>query len=398
MPRQEAPCDLAGREAGGRQARPPLRARESYPAVFMRGGTSRALFFHRRDLPEGCPRRDTAEWDRIFCAALGTPDPNGRQLDGMGGGISSLSKVAVISPPSRADADVDYTFAQVAIGERVVGYRGNCGNISSAVGPFAVEEGLVAAPAEGEAVVRIHNTNTGKIIESRFAMQDGLPAEAGGMDFQGVGAGAPIRLAFRDPGGAATGRLLPTGRVADRLAIEGIGGVEVSLVDAANPVVFLLATAVGLRGDETPGELDAWSGRPLFEEIRVKAAAAMGLATEEEARRTLKNLPLVSFVSPLRQAGAAVATRMISAGQPHKATPLTGAMCLAIAARLPGSVVQRALRPGTPPGGDLTIEHASGLLSVAAVVEEAENGPVAREAVVYRTARRLMEGRVYLRP
>ncbi|MBP0495894.1 2-methylaconitate cis-trans isomerase PrpF family protein [Pararoseomonas indoligenes] len=397
MPRQDAHRDLAGRESGGVSA---VRAprRESYPAVFMRGGTSRALFFHRRDLPTGSPGDDTADWDRIFCAALGTPDPNGRQLDGMGGGISSLSKVAVIGPPSRADADVDYTFAQVAIGERVVGYRGNCGNISSAVGPFAVEEGLIPAPADGEAVVRIHNTNTGKIIESRFAVRDGLPVEAGGMELQGVGAGAPIRLTFRDPGGAATGRLLPTGRVVDQLEVEGLGRVEASLVDAANPVVFVGAASIGLRGDETPGELDAWSGRPLFEAIRVRAAVAMGLASEEEARRSLKNLPLVSLVAAPRGSVAAVATRMISSGQPHKATPLTGAMCLAIAARLPGSVVQRALRPGAAEEGDFVLEHASGTLAVAAVVERGAAGPVAREAVVYRTARRLMEGRVYLRP
>ncbi|HYZ31897.1 MAG TPA: PrpF domain-containing protein [Crenalkalicoccus sp.] len=397
MPRLDAPHGLAERDAGGPVGAHPAR-RDSYPAVFMRGGTSRALFFHRRDLPAGHPPGDTAEWDRIFCAALGTPDLNGRQLDGMGGGISSLSKIAVIGPASRVGADVDYTFAQVAIAEPVVGYRGNCGNISAAVGPFAVEEGLVSAPADGEAVVRIHNTNTGKIIESRFAMRGGLPVEAGEMELPGVGRGAPIRLAFRDPGGAATGRLLPTGRTLDRLAIEELGEIEVSLVDAANPVVFVAAEAVGLRGDETPGMLETWSGRPLFEAIRVKAAIAMGLATEEEARRRMKNLPLVAFVAAPRQAEAAVATRMISSGQPHKATPLTGAMCLAIAARLPASVVQRVLRPGTPPEGDLTIEHASGLLTVAALVEGTAGGPVAREAVVYRTARRLMEGRVHLRP
>jgi len=382
----------AAREAEGHGGR--AGAREGYPAIFMRGGTSRALFFHRRDLPEGRPGEDTAAWDRIFCAALGTPDPNGRQLDGMGGGISSLSKIAVIGPPSRGDADVDYTFAQVAIGERVVGYRANCGNISSAVGPFAVEEGIVAAPPDGEATVRIHNTNTGKIIESRFAVRGGLPVEGGEMELKGVGPGAPIRLAFRDPGGAATGRLLPTGRAADRLAVDGLGPVEVSLVDAANPAVFLPAAALGLRGDETPAELDAWAGRPLFEAIRVAAAAAMGLATEEEARTRLRNLPMVALVSAPPE-GADVAVRMISSGQPHRATPLTGAMCLAIAARLPGSTVHAALRPGTPAEGDLTIAHASGTLTVAATVEE---GPVAREAVVYRTARRLMEGRVYLRP
>ena len=146
---------------------------DSYPAVFMRGGTSKALFFHLRDLPAA-----RADWDAIFLAAIGAPDPNGRQLNGMGGGVSSLSKIAVIGPPSRADADVDYTFAQVGITDAVVGYRANCGNISSAVGPFAVDEGLVAA-RDGMVEVRIHNTNTGKIILARFAVEGGRAKVSG---------------------------------------------------------------------------------------------------------------------------------------------------------------------------------------------------------------------------
>src|SRR6201996_302330 len=181
------------------------------PAVFMRGGTSRAVMFHQRDLPE------REAWDPIFLAAMGSPDPNGRQLNGMGGGISSLSKICILAPSDRPDADIDYTFAQVQIKEAAIGYRGNCGNMSSAVGPFAVDEGIVR-PNGDTAVVRIFNTNTGKIIRSTFGIDDGRAAVDGSLTIPGVaGSGAPIRLDFLSPGGAVTGKLLPTGNAVDRL-------------------------------------------------------------------------------------------------------------------------------------------------------------------------------------
>src|ERR1700752_4668072 len=202
------------------------------PAVFMRGGTSRAIMFHSRDLP------DRTEWDPIFLAAMGSPDPNGRQLNGMGGGISSLSKVCVLAPSDRADADVDYTFAQVQIREASVDYRSNCGNMSSAVGPFAVDEGIVR-PNGDTGVVRIFNTNTRKIIRSTFPLEDGRAATDGELAIPGVaGTGAPVRLAFLAARGARTGRLLPTGHVTDRLELGGGETIEVSLVDAANACVF----------------------------------------------------------------------------------------------------------------------------------------------------------------
>lgn len=197
----------------------------------MRGGTSKALIFRAGDLPA-----DRADWAPIFLAAMGSPDPAMRQLDGMGGGVSSLSKCCVVGPPSRPDADVDYTFAQVAIDRPEVDYASNCGNMSSAIGPFAVDEGLVAPPAGNEAVVRIHNTNTGKIIVARFPMEDGRAAVTGDLAIDGVaGTGAPIRLDFTDPGGAGTGRLLPTGNLTDRLDVPGLGPLRVTLIDAANP-------------------------------------------------------------------------------------------------------------------------------------------------------------------
>src|SRR5581483_1565319 len=204
-------------------------------AVFVRGGTSRALVFHARDLPE------RAAWDPIFLAALGSPDPYGRQLDGLGGGISSLSKVAVVGPPTHPDADVDYTFGQVEVSRPVVDYRGNCGNISSAIGPFAIDEGLVAAEAPLTRV-RIHNTNTRKLIHARVPVEGGRAAVHGDFALDGVpGTGARIALDFLDPGGAVTGRLLPTGAARDVLDVPGLGALAASLVDATTPLAVVRA-------------------------------------------------------------------------------------------------------------------------------------------------------------
>jgi len=366
------------------------------PAVFMRGGTSRALFFHQAALPAGADEVARSQWNDIFRSAMGSPDPHGRQLDGMGGGISSLSKVAVIQPSSRDDADVDYTFVQVGITDASVGYRGNCGNISSAVGPFAVDEGLIAV-RDGLATVRIYNTNTRKIIVANFLVRDGRAVVEGDFELAGVGPGAKISLVFKDPAGATTGVLLPSGHVTDELSIAQLGRVRVSLVDASNPVVFVSAGALGLSGDEPPDALNTPRSMATFEEVRVAAAVMMGLGTEAEARSSLRNLPLVSIISPPQTDSAHITTRMISMGQPHKATPLTGAMCLAVAAHIPGSVVHEALA-GKPPQGDILIGHPSGVLPVSASVVTQGDQVSVKEVTVYRTARRLMEGLVYLRP
>ncbi len=372
-------------------------------AVFMRGGTSNAIVFRAQDLP-----RERARWDAIFLAAIGSPDPNGRQLDGMGGGVSSLSKVCVVGPPSRPDADVDYTFAQVAVADAVVDYSANCGNMSSAMGPFAVDEGLV--PASGDtAVVRIHNTNTNKIIVARFPLDDGLAAVDGELALPGVaGPGAPIRLEFLDPGGAVTGKLLPTGAASETLeALDalGLGRLTVSLVDAANPCVFVPAEALGASGDEMPDALSA--DRDLLdklEAIRRAASVRMGIAATPEQAGRVASVPKVALVSGPRAAktlsGGSMAAadmdvtvRMLSMGQPHRAVPLTGSLCLAVAARIEGSVVNRAARAPAASGDDIRIAQPSGLTVVAAEVRD-EGGWVADSAVVYRTARRLMEGAV----
>ena len=234
------------------------------PAAFIRGGTSNAIVFDRRDLPA-----DEATRERLFLAALGSPDPYGRQLDGMGGGISSLSKVCIVGRASRPDADVDYTFGQVAVDRPFVDWSSNCGNMTSAIGPFAVDEGLVDAPGP-QGVVVIHNTNTGKLIRARFPVGEGAAVVEGDTAIPGVpGTGAPVDLEFLDPGGAATGALLPTGNAVDVLEVEDVGPVSASLVDAANPFVFVDAAEAGITGTEMPAALDARSDlMERFERIR----------------------------------------------------------------------------------------------------------------------------------
>ena len=373
------------------------------PAVFMRGGTSKAIMFRHDHLP-----RDRSLWDRIFVAALGSPDPNERQLDGMGGGLSSLSKVCVVGPSARPDADVDYTFAQVVIRSGAVDYSGNCGNMSSAVGPFAVDEGLVTADA-ANAVVRIHNTNTHKIIVSRFTLDEGCAAVDGDFVLPGVaGTGAPIRLDFLDPGGAATGTLLPTGNPADRLELAK-GPIEASMIDAANPCVFVSAQAMGLSGTELPEELEA-DGALLarLEAIRIAASVRMGIAATADAAARKPSIPKVAMVTgptnartlsgeALSGESADITVRMISLEQPHRAVPLTGAMCLAVAARIEGSLVHRMARQPKAMDEPVRIAQPSGLTVVGACVCRSGDSWHAEQATVYRTARRLMDGAVYVR-
>jgi len=367
------------------------------PAVFARGGTSKALIFHARDLPV-----DRALWPALFMRAMGTPDPSVRQLDGMGGGLSSLSKICVISPPTRADADIDYLFVQVGVTEAKVSFDGNCGNMSSAVGPFAVEEGMVAATGD-EAIVRIHNVNTNRIIRSQFPVRDGLPRSDGDLAIPGVaGTGAPIKLVFESPGGAATGRLLPTGNMIDWLTPEIGDPIEASIVDAANPVCFVRAKDLGLSGTESPLDLDTRTD--ILDRLASIGAAALALLPARPGSSAKpKRLALISMVAPsqsartlagdeLLAADADFAVRMISSGQPHRASPLTGAICAGIASAITGTIVADARGPDWDMQA-IRIATPSGVLTVAADVAD-EDGWVAREGSVYRTQRRLFQGAV----
>ena len=377
-------------------------SQRSLPAVFMRGGTSKGLMLHQRDLPE-----DRGEWTDVLCAAMGSPDPYGRQLDGMGGGISSLSKVCVVAPSTREDADVDYTFVQVAVKERRIDLRSNCGNMSAAVGPFAYDEGLVDPDAD-RCVVRIHNTNTNKVIHSTFEVEGSHARYDGEFTIPGVGtAGAPIRLDFLAPGGATTGNLLPTGRVSEWLDVNDLGPIEVSLVDAANAAVFVRARDVGLSGVELPEELEARHDvLTLLESIRRAASVRMGIAADAASAAAVSSVPFICVVSEpaasttssgldLAAGDADLVARVISNGQPHRALPLTISLCTAVAARLPGSIVTRLVEASA--GDALRLATPSGVLSADAVVDRSDGEWTARSGTFYRTARRLFDGRVWYR-
>lgn len=371
-------------------------------AAFIRGGTSKALVIHRSDLPA-----DQTQWDALFLRAMGSPDRYGRQLNGMGGGVSSLSKVCVVGPPSVPGADVDYTFVQIQVREALADYSGNCGNMSSAIGPFAVDEGLVPCPPDGPACVRIYNTNTRKIIHSHFAVREGKSVEDGDLAIPGVhGMGAPVRLDFHQPGGASTGRLLPSGHALDVLNIPGQGPVRVSLVDAANACVFVAAVDIGLTGTELPDELDA---RPevlaLLATLRAHGAVAMGLAGSVEQASQRPMIPLIAFVAApqdshtldgdqIPAAQADLLVRMISSGQPHRALPLTGSLCTAVAMQISGTVVAALGRAQRDPAA-IRLAMPSGVLTVAADVRPGDGMWLAMSGSFYRTTRRLFDGFVH---
>lgn len=366
------------------------------PAVFMRGGSSKGVFFHAKDLPE-----DRTRQDAIFLSVLGSPDPYGRQLDGMGGGISSLSKAVIIGPPTHPDADVDYTFAQVAVDRPLVDWSSNCGNLSSAIGPFAVDEGLLRA-SDGEALVRIHQVNTRRIIHARFPVSGGRAAVAGDFAVAGVaGTGARIRLDFLAPGGGATGSLLPTGAARDTLE-HGGRRYTATMVDAANACVFLDARELGLTGTESPDAIEASRATmALLDALRRAAAVRMGLCATPEAAPLA--IPKVAVVAPAaayraldggEHAAAThdIAVRMISMERAHRAVPLTGGMALGVACRIAGSLPQALA--GALAGDEVRVANPSGILSVGAEVSRGETGWFADSAVVFRTARRLMQGAV----
>ncbi len=374
-----------------------MTARPAIKAAFYRGGTSKAVVFNGKDLPE-----DRSLRDKIFLHVLGSPDAYGRQLDGMGGGISSLSKVVIVEPSERTDADVDYTFIQIAVDEPVADYGSACGNMSSAVGPFAVEEGLVET-TDGITQVRIYNTNTNQIYVSEFEVENGLAVEVGDFEIPGVSqTGARIKLDFLEPGGSRTGKLLPANAPINRIDVPDIGHIDISMVDAANPVAFVRARDLGLTGGENPIELDANNDlADRMEKIRRQAAVAMGMAKSTSAA-SLSN-PKIAIVAPAQNFQALdgrkydasshdLCIRIVSMGKFHRAITLTGAMCVAVAARIEGTLVNAAcnsdatLRIGTP----------SGVLPVAANVILDDQGPRAVSATTFRTQRRIMEGKVLL--
>ena len=355
------------------------------PASYYRGGTSRAVFFQPKDLPT-----DRSKWNNIFLGVIGSPDPWGRQLDGMGGGISSLSKICVVGPSTHPDADVDYTFVAIGVKDDEVDFSSNCGNMTSAVGPFAVDAGLFPTELhnDGLVTVRIHNTNTGKFIHSTFKVDGGEAAASGEFEIDGVGGkAARIQLDFVKPAGSRTGKLLPTGNKVDEF-----DGVKTTCIDVGNPCCFVRASSLGVSGGLTPDEIEQHpSLLKQLNSIRCQAGVRMGLA--QTAASVPGSVPKICLVSPSTDATATdLCLRAISVGQPHKAVPITVALACATASKIHGSTVQECCseRPVDPAG--VTLEHASGMLMVGAKFDQ--DGSL-DFATVFRTARRLMDGVIY---
>lgn len=344
------------------------------PCVLMRGGTSKGPFFLSSDLPA-----DPATRDLLLIEIMGAGHP--LQIDGIGGGNTLSSKVAIVGPATRAGADVDYLFAQVAVETRSVDTAPNCGNMLSAVGPFAIAAGLVQA-GPGETTVRVHNLNTGTIIEARVGTPGGDLRFQGGAAIDGVpGQAAPVYLAFREAVGAKTGRLLPTGA-----AQEIIEGIPVSLVDGATPVIIARAETFGLTGREPAATLDAnLDLKARLEAVRRIAGARMGLGDV-----SVSVLPKPVLIG-LPAAGGDLSVRYFTPHSCHSSLATTGAVTLALAATLPDSIVGSALPEFRQ--GDLTWEHPTGTMGVR--VERGADGSPA--VFVMRTCRRLFEGAALVR-
>ena len=375
------------------------------PAVYMRGGTSKGVFFLRDDLPA-----DTAARERLLLRVIGSPDRYGKQTDGMGGATSSTSKIVILAKSERADCDVDYLFGQVAIDAPVIDWSGNCGNLSTAVGPFAIGAGLVAAPADGTATVRIWQANIQKRIISHVPMKNGEVEELGCFELDGVAfPAAEVRLEFLDPaaddgeGESAGGTMFPTGNRIDTLDVPGVGAVEATLINAGNPTIFVDAARLGLEGTELQGDVNGDKKLlALAEAVRSHAAVAMGLVkTAREATEKRPHTPKLSFVAPPaaytasdgRKVGADsidLLARIFSMGVLHHAMTGTGAVALAAAAAIPGTVVSRVAPVGAD--GRVTFGHPSGVLNVGAEARRDGDQWTVAKVMMSRSARRLMEG------
>jgi len=325
-------------------------------------------------------------------------------MNGVGGGISQSSKTAIISPSNHPDYDVEYFFGQVSIDRPLIEYTGNCGNLSAAVGPFAVDEGLVKA-VEPVTRVRIFQKNTNKRIIAEVPVRDGCFNEEGDYSISGIpGAGSKITLRFADPGGSMTGKLLPTGHVQDFLTIPDLGTIPISIVDAANPVVFVQASRIGLSGKEID-KMDTPAIREKLEAIRSHAPVLAGLAESPEDGRKKQTVPKMAVVSPPKSYHAVNRTpvdrtaidltvRMMSMGRLHRSYAVTGAICTVGTAMIPGTVVHEVARSKGADRPSMLLGHPGGAIEGGAVLEKGVDGYLYQEAVVGRTARRLMDGYV----
>jgi methylitaconate Delta-isomerase len=380
-----------------------MENQELIRCTIMRGGTSKGIFFHRNDLPQ-----DPCLRDKVIMRAFGAPDP--REIDGLGGAELLTSKVAVIGPATRPDCDVDYLFGQVSMVEPMIDWKSNCGNVSSAVGPFAIDEGLVEA-VEPMTRVRIHQVNTGKVIIAEVPVKGKHAAVEGKHRIDGVpGTGAKIILDWADSAGSLTGKLLPTGRVIDTLKVDGEGDFEVSLVDAAIPTVFIAAEALGLKGGETPQQIDA--DKKLLqriEKIRCVAAQVMGLCKDwRKATHEVPYSPFFAICAPpmdykdwttgkkISAKSVDLVVRLLFMQRMHLTYPVTGTTCTVVASMIPGTVANRIARPGVIERGDLRIGHPAGVITPEGKVVREKGRYVVKRATVDRTARCLIRGYAFI--
>jgi 2-methylaconitate cis-trans-isomerase PrpF len=380
-----------------------MEIQELVRCAIIRGGTSKAIFFRRSDLP-----RDKTLRDRVIRRVFGAPDP--REIDGLGGADALTSKLAIIGPPTRDDCDVDYLFGQVNLVEPMIDYKSNCGNISSAVGPYAIDEGFVDA-VEPMTRVRIHQVNTGKVIVAEVPVKGNKSEVEGNHAISGCpGTGAKIVLDWADSAGSITGKLLPTGNLTDTLHVEGEGDIEVSLVDAAIPTVFIRAEALGLKGSETPQEIDGdVELLERIEKIRSFAAEKMGLCDDwKDATKTVPYSPFFAIcASPLtyknwttgevvNEDSVDLVVRLLFMQKMHKTYPVTGTICTVAASMTPGTLVNQLARPGIREKGELRIGHPAGIITPEGRVDTENDGFVLKRATVDRTARCLMKGYAFI--
>ncbi|MEH6964901.1 PrpF domain-containing protein [Priestia megaterium] len=360
------------------------------PVTVMRGGTSKGVFINHEEMPV-----NKSDWEPFLLDIMGSPDQ--RQIDGLGGANSLTSKIAIIKKSDLEEADVDYTFAQVSISESLVDFKGNCGNISSAVGPYAIEQGLVQA-VEPVTKVRIYNTNTKKVIVAEVEVENGKVKTEGECMIPGVpGTGSPIYLSFENGEGAVTGKLLPTGNAIDLLQTS-IGTVKASIVDVGNPLVFVKAADIGLKGTELPHEYTDKQLK-LFEEIRSIAAEKSGLAPQDKATKLSPAVPKMTIIAPPmdhrdgtgREKAASqmdVLIRMMSMQKPHQTLAITGAICTTAAiytkGTLPSEMVQLK-------GDTVRLAHPMGIMETSVDLKDGQVNGIK----VVRTARLIFEGFVY---
>jgi hypothetical protein len=373
-----------------------MKMKTIFPCTIMRGGTSKGIFLMEEDLPQ-----DPLLRDRIVLAIFGSPDI--RQTDGLGGADSLTSKLALIAPSKEPGRDIDYTFGAVGIDQPFVDYSANCGNISSAVGPYALAQGLVKAE-EPFTTVRIFNTNTRKMIHAKVPVKRGKVVSEGDYVIHGVpGTGARIELSFMDPGGALTGKLLPTGNEVDEIVLETGEKILVTIVDAGNPTAFVLAEDLGLTGTELPEFLE---GVP---EIKSKLEALRKKVGELSKILPTPSIPKIAFVAgpqdyktiagqTVRKGEVDILARVIAMGKLHKAFAITAGIPAAAAAVVPGSIIHRVAAGA---GGDLKerkliIGHPSGQMDVGVQAKEEEGRIRILSCTVGRTARKIMDGRVYI--